>query len=264
MLPTTIRRLPAHVTDSVRSQHAIPDLPAAAAELVQNSLDAGARSIRVTANLGAWALTVEDDGGGIPGASLPLLGQRCCTSKPAAGRGEALAALALVCQQVSITTRAAGSFETHRKLLVASTAGAAAGSSSSMASTLCSVPRQRQGTTVVLSGFLHNAPVQRRALQQQQQRGAGAAAASTALLPHAAACAALELLKLVLLVLMLPHTGVELVLQQQGSSSPVLHMAQVCWGSCACVCRTAVGVSLCRTHWLLCARCAVLTRAVLY
>lgn len=243
----TITRLPAHVTDTVRSSAQAADLPSAACQLVLNSIQAGARSICVTANIAAWSLTVEDDGCGIAAASFPLLGQRFCTagSKPAAAagpprKGEALASLAQLSQQVSITSRAAGAFETHRKVLHASSSSAAAQHSTAPSTTLCPIPRQRHGTTVCLTGFLHSQPVRRNRLLQQYA-GIGAAAAhagppSTAAWQAAAAMAArasascLQELRQALFVLMLPHTGVELVLQQAGSSSSVLHMPQVrCW-----------------------------------
>lgn len=245
---STIRRLPQHVTDTVRSTAQAADLASAASQLVLNSLQAGARSILVTADISAWSLTVEDDGCGITAASFPLLGQRSCTSKPACCRGEALSSLAQLSQQISITSRAAGTFETHKKLLFPTSNGPAqqqenpsthAGVQHSTApsTTLCPIPRPRQGTTVCLKGFLHNQPVRRNRIMQQH---AGETAATPAARPGpntaqqlAVATAArassscLQELKQALFVLLLPHTAVELVLQQAGSSAAVLHLPQV-------------------------------------
>lgn len=110
---------------------------------------------------------------------------------------------------------------------------------------MCPIQRQRQGTTVALVGFLHNQPVRRNRLLQQyagataaarnpSTAGAGGLASSTAAAATAAAAAmarasnsALQDMKQQLFVLMMPHTGVELVLQQAGSSAAVLHLPKV-------------------------------------
>jgi hypothetical protein len=54
-----------------------------------------------------------------------------------------------------------------------------------------------------------------------------------------ASSSALQELKQQLCVLMLPHTGVELVLQQAGSSAAVLHLPKVCWGGLCQHCKQA-------------------------
>lgn len=230
-----IKRLPSSITEAVRSTAQAADLPSAACELVLNSIQAGARSIKVTAGIESWSISVEDDGCGISAASMPLLGQRFCTSKQDPCRGEALASLAELSQQITITSRAANSFETHKKQLITGNGTAPAHASHSTASctTLSTISRQRQGTTVNLVGFLHNQPVRRKRLLQQHAgpstAGAGTLAASTAAASAAArsSCSAMQELKLALFELVLPYTGVELVLQQAGSSAAVLHLPQV-------------------------------------
>jgi hypothetical protein len=250
-----IKRLPQHVTETVRSTAQAKDLPTAACELVLNSIQAGARSIQVTANFAAWSITVDDDGCGIPAASMPLLGQRSCTSKQGSCRGEALASLAQLSQHLTITSRAAGTFETYKKQLRDCTSslsrpaqGLPAHPSTVSSTTMCPIPRQRQGTTVDLIGFLHNQPVRRNRLLQQHAVGAAAAAggpltagagglgpataAAAAVAMAHASSSALQELKQQLCMLMLPNTGVELVLQQAGSSAVALHLTKVSCGVC--------------------------------
>src|SRR5690349_21844970 len=79
-------------------------------ELIENSIDAGAKNIRVEIkNGGLNYLRVADDGGGIPFAEVPVAFERHATSKIGAAedlynlstlgfRGEALPSIAAVSQ----------------------------------------------------------------------------------------------------------------------------------------------------------------------
>jgi DNA mismatch repair protein MutL len=94
-------------------------------ELLENSLDAGARQVDVRIEEGGLAsIEVSDDGAGIPPEDFPELFQRHRTSKLASGedlsavrtlgfRGEALASIAAVAR-VRVTSRAAGEGEARQ------------------------------------------------------------------------------------------------------------------------------------------------------
>lgn len=116
----SIHPLPSLLIDRLRSQTIIPTLSQAVAELVQNSLDAGARHICIHLDLSRWFVRVEDDGVGIPKQGIEWLhaGKRYGTSKSDGRllglfgyRGEALSSLARVgCLEVG--SRALGSNDT--------------------------------------------------------------------------------------------------------------------------------------------------------
>lgn len=198
-----IQRLPQHVIDRSRSDAQITDLSNAVTALVLNAVQAGSKTIQIAVNVPQGSLSVEDDGSGVSAHSMQLLGQRFCTSTPT-GRGEALSCLAQI-SVLQITSRATGTFETYAKTLSPQQTSQSSTCSSQI--TLCTIPRQRSGTTVSLSRFLHNQPIRRK-----QAKGHAATLADVKTALHA---------------VMLPHTAVELVLRQEGSSSPILHMPKV-------------------------------------
>lgn len=112
--PTTVRQ--------IGSGQVLVDPSSVVKELIDNALDARAKSIFVdiTANT-IDSIQVKDDGHGIPGEDRPLVCRRYCTSKirdlqdlrDVGGkwlgfRGEALSSMADMSGAISVTTRVEG------------------------------------------------------------------------------------------------------------------------------------------------------------
>lgn len=112
-----VRILPEHVVRRIRAGEVVERPASAIKELVENALDAGARTIRIQVEGGGRArIWVEDDGCGMDHDDLRLSMERHATSKIGEDfdlhalntrgfRGEALAALSAVAD-VTISTRA--------------------------------------------------------------------------------------------------------------------------------------------------------------
>lgn len=83
----TIRKLPESVALRLRSTLVVTSLSDAVFQLVQNSLDADARNIRVQANLTRNSCVVEDDGVGILPVDVSMVGQMYGQSPVRGSRG---------------------------------------------------------------------------------------------------------------------------------------------------------------------------------
>ncbi len=84
---SNIQRLPPDAVNRIAAGEVIERPAAAAKELIENALDAGARSIRVRIEGGGLQrLLIEDDGKGMSSAELPIAVERHATSKLQADR----------------------------------------------------------------------------------------------------------------------------------------------------------------------------------
>ena len=162
--PAAITRLAPEVASQLAAGEVVERPASVVKELVENSLDAGAREVTVDLEGGgARRIRVSDDGGGIRPSDLPLALERHATSKIASAddlfrvaslgfRGEALASIASV-SRLSLTSRAAGEASGWR------VRGGASGPEPA---------RHPVGTTVDVRDLFHNVPARRRFLRAER------------------------------------------------------------------------------------------------
>jgi DNA mismatch repair protein MutL len=162
----TIRVLDSHLIDQIAAGEVIERPSSIVKELVENSLDAGARSVEVEIEAGGVRLTrVRDDGSGIPSGELRLALERHATSKVACAddlaaittlgfRGEALPSIASV-SRFEVTSRHADSDRAARVLVDAGIVGEL-------------LPAAHPpGTTIEVRDLFYNLPARRKFLRSE-------------------------------------------------------------------------------------------------
>jgi len=159
-----IRQLPPEVANQIAAGEVIERPASVVKELVENALDAGARHVAITIELGGKGLVrVEDDGVGMSAGDAVLALQRHATSKIATAhdlaairtlgfRGEALPSIASVSRFV-LRTRARGSLSGTEIRVDGGTAGP---------------PREvaaPEGTCIEVGDLFYNLPARRKFLK---------------------------------------------------------------------------------------------------
>jgi DNA mismatch repair protein MutL len=154
----TIQPLPDELISQIAAGEVIERPASVVRELVDNALDAGARQVTVRLQAGGVrAIVVEDDGGGIAAADLPLALQRHATSKIASladlenvatmgFRGEALAAIASVADLtvISRTADASHAIALHARTGELAAAARGVGTSVDVRELFFSTPARRK------------------------------------------------------------------------------------------------------------------------
>ncbi|MCF0149842.1 MAG: DNA mismatch repair endonuclease MutL, partial [Firmicutes bacterium] len=159
-----IKALPKEIADKIAAGEVVERPLSIVKELVENSVDAGARSITVEIRKGGKEyIRVSDDGKGIAPDQVELAFRRYATSKIESAedldriqslgfRGEALASIAAVCR-VELTTKTHGARIGSRIVVTG-------GITEEKGDTAC-----QEGTTIVVRDLFFNTPARRKFLK---------------------------------------------------------------------------------------------------
>ena len=159
-----IEVLPAAAAERIAAGEVVERPASVVKELVENSLDAGARRITIEIDgAGSHLIRVSDDGAGIPGEQLAVAFERFATSKIRSAedlrrvstygfRGEALPSIAAVAR-VTIVTRPPGADAAATLMVTGGERRAATATSAA------------EGTTVTVEDLFYNTPARQRFLK---------------------------------------------------------------------------------------------------